>query len=219
MKREVICVAKTVEEAIEKGLKELGVTADAAEHEILEQPKKGFLGFGEVLAKVKVSCETTGEDKAVEFVKTLLGNMEIQADVEVRDTDDGGRRIVIVGEDAGMLIGHHGETLDALQYLVNLTANRAEGEEKNGRPRLSVDIENYREKREDALRSLARRMAGRVRRSGRAMSLEPMNPYERRIIHSEVQKIDGVTTYSVGQDDDRKIVISPEDKVKTGHRK
>ncbi len=219
MKREVICVAKTIEEAIEKGLKELGVDASKAEHEILEQPKKGFLGFGEAPAKVKVTCEETGEDKAVEFVKTLLRNMEIDAEVSVVDVEEVGRRIIISGEDAGNLIGHHGETLDALQYLVNLTANRAEGEEKNDRPRLSVDIENYREKREDSLRSLARRMASRVRKSGRQMSLEPMNPYERRIIHSEVQKIEGVTTFSVGADDNRKIVISPEDKVRPGQKK
>ena len=110
-----------------------------------------------------------------------------------------------------MLIGHHGETLDALQYLANLSANK--GDDDKSYAKITVDIENYRAKREETLRTLARRLASRVRKSGRNITLEPMNPYERRIVHSEVQSIEGVSTYSIGSDDNRKIVICPEERM------
>lgn len=216
MIREAIVYGKTVEEAIEKGLKELGVTAEKAQYEVLENARKGFLGFGEAPAKVRVYCEVTGGMKAVDFVNTLVKNMQL--DVEVKSESANGKdvKITLEGEAAGMLIGHHGDTLDAVQYLANLTANKGD-EDREDYSKITVDIENYRAKREDTLRTLARRMAARVRKNNRSMTLEPMNPYERRIIHSEVQNIEGVSTYSVGSDDNRKIVICPEEKAK--HRK
>ncbi|MBE6717737.1 MAG: protein jag [Ruminococcaceae bacterium] len=210
MKREVIVYGRTVEEAIQNGLKELGVTAEKAEYEVIENAKKGFLGFGETPAKVKVSCNANAEMKAVEFVTKLVANMGLDAEVKSEKINDKDTKITIVGESAGLLIGHHGETLDALQYLANLTANKTDGE---GYSKITVDIENYRAKREETLRTLARRMASRVNKNGRSMTLEPMNPYERRIIHSEIQNIEGVSTYSIGSDDNRKIVICPEDKM------
>ena len=213
MIREVIVYGKTVEEAIEKGLKELNVVAEKAQYEVIENAKKGFLGFGETPAKVRVYCEMNAGMKAVDFVKTLIKNMEL--DVEVKNEVVKGKdvKITLEGEAAGMLIGHHGETLDAVQYLANLTANKGD-EDKDDYSKITVDIENYRAKREETLRTLARRMAARVRKNGRNMTLEPMNPYERRIIHSEIQDIEGVSTYSIGSDDNRKIVICLEDNVK-----
>ena len=113
------------------------------------------------------------------------------------------------GRSAGSLIGYHGETMDALQYLTNLAANKKSGEEeKREYQKILLDIENYREKRAETLKALARRMAGRVLKYGKNISLEPMSAYERRIIHSEVQGIQGVTTYSVGTDNNRRVVIA-----------
>ena len=122
------------------------------------------------------------------------------------------RLITIEGEDAPSLIGHRGDMLDALQYLANLClARKSEGEHKEY-VKVVLDIENYREKRENALRALARRMAEKALKYQRNVLLEPMNPYERMIIHSEIQAIEGVSTHSVGYDDNRKIVITCENK-------
>lgn len=210
---EAIVYGKTVEEAIKNGLKELNITAEMAQYEVLENPKKGFLGFGEAPAKVRVFYEVKAGGKAVDFVNTLVKNMELNVDIKTERINNKDLKITLNGESAGMLIGHHGETLDALQYLANLTANKGD-DDRDDYTKITVDIENYREKREETLRTLARRMAARVKKNGRSMTLEPMNPYERRIIHSEVQDIEGVSTYSVGSDDNRKIVICPEDKAK-----
>ena len=130
-------------------------------------------------------------------------------------------RLVISGEGAGILIGHHGETLDAIQYLVNLSALRRGGSTQKEFVKIVVDIENYRAKREETLRALARRMAAKAQKYKRNVLLEPMNPYERRIIHSEIQGFENVSTHSVGSDENRKIVITyeGEDKVeRRGHR-
>lgn len=154
----------------------------------------------------------TDEDKAaMAFVNTLLKNLSLDAKAEMTEGDEGVRRISILGADAGALIGHHGETLDAFQYLTNLAANRAS--KHNGeRCRVTVDAENYRAKREETLRALARRMAAKAKKYNRNVVLEPMNPYERRIIHSEIQGIPGVSTNSVGADNNRKVVIYLTDK-------
>jgi len=147
---------------------------------------------------------------ALDFINRLLKNMEIDA-VAVPETAEEGkiaRRINIIGDGAGSLIGHHGETLDAIQYLANLAANRRTGSDQREYVKIAVDIEGYREKREETLRALARRMASRAIKYKKNMVLEPMNPYERRIIHSEIQNIENVDTHSVGSDDNRKIVIT-----------
>lgn len=149
---------------------------------------------------------------AVEFAETLIRSMELDAKV-LRVTDEDGQsapRINIEGDDTGILIGHHGETLDAIQYLINLSANRRSGGESREFVKIAVDVENYRAKREAALRALARRMAEKSKKYKKNIVLEPMNPYERRIIHSEIQEIEDVSTHSVGYDENRKIVITYE---------
>ena len=119
--------------------------------------------------------------------------------------------ITVDGEGAGLLIGHHGETLDALQYLANLAANKKVKGEKREYTKITLDVEGYRAKREEALRALARRMAGKVVKYKKSVMLEPMNPYERRIIHSEVQSIEGVSTNSIGSENNRRIVMFLDD--------
>ena len=208
MKKEIIVEGKTVEAAISAACEELGVSADAVTHEVLEEAKKGFLGMGSTPAKVRVTYTVKPEDAAVAFIRQLLSDMEIDAEITVSDTKDADKRISVTGEKAGILIGHHGDTLDAIQYLVNLAVNKKEENEERAYTRISVDVENYRAKREDTLRSLARRMAERVKKYRRSVTLEPMNPHERRIIHSEVQNIAGVTTVSIGQENSRRVVIS-----------
>ena len=205
MKKEIIVMGKTLDEALENAAKELGVEVSALEYTVLEEAKKGLFGIGATPAKVQATYAPTAIDLAVEFVKTTLKNLKIEATVTVSDTDLG-KKIDVNGEAAGILIGHHGETLDSFQHLANLAANRTENK-KTAIPKISVDIESYRAKREETLRSLARRMAHRVVKYKRSVMLEPMNPYERRIIHAELQNFAGVNTNSIGSESNRKVVI------------
>ena len=208
MKQETITTGRTVAAATAAAEQYFNVSADRLQIEILAEPKKGFLGFGEAPAKIRAIYEQTPVDLAVAFIKTLITNMGIDADITVGDTD-AGKRISVNGDGASILIGHHGETLDQLQYLVNLAANKKDGEDDDREyTRISLDVEGYRTKREDTLRSLARRMASRVLRTHRSVTLEPMPAYERRIIHSEIQTIEGVTTHSIGAENTRRVVIS-----------
>lgn len=207
MKQELIVSGKTIEAAVEKAVQELGVTFEDVTYEVLVQPKKGFLGFGEVAAQVKVIFNQDPIDIATEFLRTLLNNMNVEAELTVSDLEDG-KLIAINGESASVLIGHHGETLDQLQYLVNLVANKKENEEDDRDfTKIMIDIEGYRTRREQALRALARRMAARVLKYRRNITMEPMSAYERRIIHSEVQGIAGVSTNSIGAERNRRVVI------------
>ena len=232
MKQELIVTGSTIEEALRNGAEQLGVMPEERKYEVLVEPKKGILGIGRVAAKLKVCYEEaeapaekttsvaktapakrmeTAEENSValRFVRTLLEDMELEAEATIEETDGEEQIIRISGQDAGSLIGYHGETMDALQYLTNLAANKKSGEEeKREYQKILLDIENYREKRAETLKALARRMAGRVLKYGKNISLEPMSAYERRIIHSEVQGIKGVTTYSVGTDNSRRVVIA-----------
>jgi len=246
LKQVVEAFGKTVESAIAEGAAKLGVDRELVAYEILENPKKGFLGFGEVPAKVRVTYDAKNENKALEFVNMLIKDMGIEAEATMSDIEGRGKLIRITGKGSGVLIGHHGATLDALQYLVNLAANKrsdSEQDEQNENDdetensdilndetqtglkaqmteriktsakdytHITVDIENYRIKREETLRALARRMASKVQKYNKSITLEPMNPYERRIIHSEIQDIEGVMTTSIGTDNERKIIIYPE---------
>lgn len=207
MKQELFFTGKNVEEAVTSAAESLGVSADSLIYEVVEQEKKGFLGIGGSDAKIKVEQNVAGDVMAKDFVETLIRNMEIEAEVEVIATRKSDRKIVVNGEPAGVLIGHHGETLEALQYLTNLAANKREEDESRDYMHISVDIENYRAKREATLRSLARRMAAKAQKTGKNVMLEPMSPYERRIIHAEIQGIEGVSTNSVGVDTGRRVVI------------
>lgn len=217
MKKELIITAKSVEEARKKAAAELGISEEDMTVTVLEEGKRGFLGIGSSEAKISVSYTaegiavtegSTGADAAVKFIRTVAENMGL-ADLTY-ETKAGTNDDVILsvdGDNAGLLIGHHGETLDALQYLANLAANRRVNGEKREYVKITLDVENYREKRESALRALARRKAEKVLREKRSVMLEPMNPYERRIIHSEVQGIEGVSTNSIGVENNRRVVI------------
>ena len=245
MKQVIEVFGKTVEAAISDGARQLGVDREYITYEILEMPKKGFLGFGEIPAKVRITYDSDNENNALSFIKTIIKDMDIDAEAEMSDSEDV-KVIKIKGADSGVLIGHHGATLDALQYLVNLVANKKNnggdedaagydkeeteekvseeyntglktqitdigGKKEKGYMRVILDVEDYRAKREETLRPLARRMASKVQKYKNSVTLEPMNPYERRIIHSEIQQIPGVTTTSVGIDNERRIIIYSED--------
>ena len=206
MKKEIIVSAKTIEEALAEAAEKLGApSVEKLEYTVIDEPKKGLFGIGAVPAKISATYTCGGEEDAVAMVKELLANMNIEADVVL--SENGEKRIVVEGENAAILIGHHGETLDALQYLANLAANKKVNGEKREYVKITVDVEGYRAKREETLRALARRMADKVIKYKKSVMLEPMNPYERRIIHSEVQKIEGVSTNSIGSDNNRKVVM------------
>ena len=211
MKKEVVVTGKTIEQAVELGANELKMNKDDVTYEVLELPKKGFLGLGSTDAKVKVFGQTSNSDAAVNFIEKIIGHMKINAMPKVIEETDDEIKIDIIGDNLGTLIGYHGEILDSLQYLTYLAVNKGEESESEDKPsavKISIDIENYRKKREETLQQLAKKMADRVLKYGRPVTLEPMNAYERRIIHSAIQDIDGVSTHSIGQENDRRIVVS-----------
>jgi len=211
VKKELIVTAKTVEEAKNKAAAELGVAVEEIEFTVLEEGKRGFLGIGSADAKVQAVYTVKGTDVAVEFIRRVVADMELDLTVDVKKGSNDDTVITVDGEGAGLLIGHHGETLDALQYLANLAANKKVKGEKRDYAKISLDVEGYRAKREEALRALARRMAAKVIKGKKSVMLEPMNPYERRIIHSEVQGIEGVSTNSIGSENNRRVVMFLDD--------
>ena len=166
--------------------------------------------------KMELRVVEDGDDMSYDFVKTLISDIGLNAEAKLYTVEDGTRRITIEGEDAAVLIGHHGDTLDALQYLANLASARKNNKGERDKSRVTIDIEGYRKKREETLRALARRMANKAKRNRRSVMLEPMSAYERRIIHSEIQNIEGVSTNSIGSDNNRKIVIFLTDKKPEG---
>ena len=208
MKKEVIVSAKSIEEAIEKAVEELGApSAEKIEYTVIEEAKKGFLGIGATEAKISATLKMGREADALDFIEKLVADMNLDATVEMTEGEGGEFKIAITGESAAILIGHHGETLDSLQYLANLAANKRVNGKKEEYIKMTVDVEGYRAKREETLRALARRMAAKVLKYKKSVMLEPMNPYERRIIHSEIQNIEGVSTNSIGSENNRKIVV------------
>ena len=219
MKKQVKITAKTVDEAIAKAVEELGAPdASDIEYTVIEEPKKGLFGIGATPAVIEATYQKNGVALALEFLTRLTKDMGLNVTMTVRDGSNGDKVIAIDGDHAGVLIGHHGDTLDALQYLSNLAANKKSEGEKREYVKITIDVENYRAKREDTLRALARRMANRVLRYKKSVMLEPMNPDERRIIHSEIQTIDGVSTNSIGSEDNRKVVIFLDEKSAAAHR-
>ena len=204
--REVVKSAKTIEEAIEATRIELGLTNDEIEVEVLEEPNKGLFGLlGVKDAKVKIKEVANPERKAANTLRDLFECMKIAVEIKTDRTTEGYIKIDLTGPDLGVLIGRRGDTLDALQYYINLAANK--NVEK--RERFVVDIEGYRQRREDTLSKLALRLAEKAKRKGRDVVLEPMNPHERRIIHTTLQDHSTVFTYSEGEEPYRKIVIAP----------
>ena len=207
MKKEVTVKAKSVEEALSLAAEQLGVAASELQYTVIAEAKRGFLGIGSTDAEINAYYIPRGEQAAIDFINTVIADMQLTATVDVREDKDGELVIDVSGEGTGILIGHHGDTLDALQYLLNLAANRREDGEKREYLKVTLDVEGYRAKREETLRALARKQADKVLKYKRSVMLEPMNPYERRIIHSEVQTIKGVSTNSIGSENNRKIVI------------
>ena len=212
MTKEIITTGKTVEEALQAAAAELGAEVSALQYTVLEEPKRGLFGLGATPAKISASYTMTGADIALDFIKTVIADMGLQASATMTEGDNDDKLINIDGEGSGVLIGHHGETLDSLQYLANLAANKKVDGEKREHVKITLDAEGYRAKREETLRALARRMADKVLRYKKSVMLEPMNPYERRIIHSEVQNIEGVATNSIGSENNRKVVMYLDDK-------
>ena len=212
MKKQVTITAKTIDEAIAKAVEELGAPdASDIEYTVIEEPKKGLFGIGATPAVIEATYQKNGVALALEFLTRLTKDMGLNVTMTVRDGSNGDKVIAIDGDHAGVLIGHHGDTLDALQYLSNLAANKKSEGEKREYVKITIDVENYRAKREETLRALARRMAHRVLRYKKSVMLEPMNPYERRIIHSEVQNIEGVSTNSIGSENNRRVVMFLDD--------
>ena len=215
MIKEAFGTGSTIDEAKEAALKELNAPEDAdIKYDVIEMPKAKVFGlFGGSPAKMRAYYEIEDDPfmKAKEYVLTILKSLGIEeAEIEVEADDEDVRISISCGDDYGSVIGRRGETLDAIQYLTRLVINRGSEEYK----RVSINVGNYREKRENTLRALARKNAAKVRKYGRNVVLEPMNPYERRIIHTTVQEIEGVTSHSVGSDSDRKVVITLEEGVK-----
>jgi spoIIIJ-associated protein len=213
--REVERSAASVEEAVEAALEELGVSEQEARVEIVQEPQKGLLGFGsqEAIVRVRVQDEDLDgvdleeqADVAEEFLLGLLERMDLDADVDHNLVDGVMYVDVLAGEDAdemGLLIGRHGQTLDALQEVVRCAVQRQLQE----RCRVMVDVEDYRKRRRSQLMQRARSIAARVKRSGRPERLEAMTPYERKIIHDAAAEVSGVETASEGEEPDRRVVI------------
>ena len=205
MSLEVEKTGKTVDEAKQAALSELGVDPALVEFVEVVEPTKGFLGLlGGKPARVKaVVRELSPIEKAEKFLGDIFKAMKLDIEIEKRESEDG-TVFNLIGDNLGILIGKHGQTLDSLQYLSNLAANRGLTDNK---VRVIIDIENYRSRREDTLRRLAMRLADKVRRTGERIVLEPMNRHERKIIHMALQDNYRVSTYSSGDEPYRKVVI------------
>ena len=207
MIREAFATADTIEEAKNIACKELGTDIENTDFEILQQPEKKKFGlFGGSPAKIRAYVEITPLESAKEYLSDILTKMGIIGVTMTSEENENGAVINIDGENIGFIIGHRGETLDALQYLVGLVANHVD----ESYYRISINIGNYREKREKTLEILGRKLAFKACKTGMKTSLEPMNPYERRIIHTAVQKVRGATSWSEGENLQRHVVIGPD---------
>ena len=199
-----IYYGKTVEEAIAEGLKDLDLDKNQAEIKILEEPSKGFLGLNAKKAKVEVSAVASDGERAIKFLNGLFDIMDITAKCNLEEEAEK-IKISIIAENSSSLIGYRGEVLDALQCLAGAIANTGREDYR----RVSVDCEGYREKREETLVSLAHKLAAKAVRTGRKLTLEPMNAYERRILHSALSDSTEVKTQSEGKEPNRYVAIIP----------
>lgn len=197
--------AKTVSDAVTAACQQFLVTSDKLEYEVLEEGSTGFLGFNAKPAVIQARIKLTVEDKAVGFLNEVFAAMNLNVVIEaVYNELDKQLDINLNGDEMGILIGKRGQTLDSLQYLVSLVVNK-EAEEYI---RVKVDTENYRKRRRETLENLAKNIAYKVKRSRRPVALEPMNPYERRIIHAALQNDKYVTTHSEGEEPYRHVVVT-----------
>ena len=242
--RYIDVTGKTEEDAIRKGLEQLGLERDDVSVEILERARSGFLGIGSSPAKVRVTyeldvaeepkpeapkakpaekkpepkaeekktepaapaCDNDDARRIKDFLTGLLEHMDSAAEVKVYEEEKNRYKVILEGQKLGALIGRRGETLDAIQQLTNYAVNSG----KDKRIRIHVDAENYRARREASLESLAMKVAGKVKKYRRSVTLEPMNAYERHVIHAALQDKEGVTTYSIGTEPNRRVVVAYE---------
>lgn len=199
---------KTIEEAIDAALKELGVLRENVEIDVLEEPSRGLFGFlGAKPGRVRVRLINKPVVRAKQLIEQVLETMDLSVELNITENDHG-LYVGMQGPDLGILIGRRGETLDALQYLVNLAANK----NLENRQKIILDVEGYRKRREETLRNLAFKLADKARLKGRSVVLEPMNSRERRIIHTALQGRNDIYTFSEGEEPYRKIVITPKNK-------
>lgn len=204
MAKSVEITGKTLEEAVSMAAGELNVEKEKLDIEVIEEGNKGLFGLiGSKQARIKATVKQHEGSKVERFLKNIFEEMDLKVDIDIEE-DEKDLRVNLKGNNMGILIGRRGETLDALQYLTSIVANREEESYK----RVIVDTEDYRKKREETLVRLAQKVADRVVRYNKSVTLEPMNPYERRIIHSTLQDNDKVETHSVGEEPNRKVVIA-----------
>ena len=197
--------AKTVADAITEACQKLEVTSDKLEYVVVEEGSSGFLGIGSKSAIIKAKTKSSIADIAKDFLKDVFAAMNMVVAVDVKyDEDNKNLDVDLSGDEMGILIGKRGQTLDSIQYLLSLVVNK-ESEEYI---RVKVDTEDYRKRRKETLENLAKNIAYKVKRTKRPVSLEPMNPYERRIIHSALQNDKSVTTHSEGEEPFRRVVVT-----------
>lgn len=201
----ITVTAKTLDEAVTKALIELGTTSDKLEYEVIDKGSTGFLGIGAKPVVIRAKKKETIEDKAMEFLSQIFDamNMEVSITAAYNEAEEE-LALTLEGDDMGILIGKRGQTLDSLQYLVSLVVNKSSSDYI----RVKLDTENYRERRKETLETLAKNIAYKVKRTKRSVSLEPMNPYERRIIHAALQNDKYVVTRSDGEEPFRHVIIS-----------
>ena len=196
---------KTVEDAVMEAAIKLETTSDRMEYEVMEKGSNGFLGIGSKPARIRARKVMETAERAEKFLMDVLEAMDLKATVSLEEhKEERTLDIDLTGDDMGVLIGKRGQTLDSLQYLVSLVVNKGEDDYI----RVKVDTENYRQRRKDTLENLAKNIASKVRRTGKPVTLEPMNPYERRVIHSALQNDRYVETHSEGEEPFRKVVVT-----------
>ena len=205
MQKSIEVQGRNEDEAIELALEQLNLSRDDVSVEIVEQAKTGFLGLKNAPAIVKVTYDAK-EDRAEQvdsFLTGLFERMDIDVSMDIKE-DESAISVILTGKDPGALIGRRGETLDAIQHLTNYVVNRS----VSGRVRINLDAENYRQRRNEALENLASKTAGKVLKYRRNMTLDPMNAYERHVIHTALQEHEQVSTFSVGSEPNRRVVVS-----------
>ena len=205
MRNWIEVTAKTVDDAITEALIQIGSTRENVDIEVLEKETSGFLGLNKKPAKIRAKQKEEEKDPAEDFLAKVFAAMGVKAEAQIEfDEEEKTMNINLTGDDMGMLIGKRGQTLDSLQYLVSLVVNK----DAENYIRVKVDTENYRQRRKDTLENLAKNISYKVKRTKRAVSLEPMNPYERRIIHSALQNDRYVSTHSEGEEPFRRVVVT-----------
>ncbi len=195
---------KTLEDAITEATVKLGTTSDQIEYEVIEEASSGFLGFNSKPATIRARVKFSPKDQVKEFLDKVFHAMDMEVEIIFHDTEENLIDVELKGKDMGVLIGKRGQTLDSLQYLTNLALNR----NADHYMKVKLDTEDYRNRRKETLENLARNIAYKVKRTKRDISLEPMNPFERRVIHYALQNDKYVETYSEGEDPYRYVVVA-----------